>query len=166
MIRQYRSQHSMEKAPLILVYSLAMAATALVFALDGKTPSGRPPPELSQHMRFIFKMLKESGKSYALARHIGGKLNGIIHSQSTLRVEPIDAPFVPQEDDECEAGREEIYRPTLDDNGIIGTDDFWWKDGLNPETRDFYSEQLETLAFSDEQERDITISFDWSNVFI
>lgn len=74
MTRHYRAQHSLATAPLILVYSIAMAATAVTFALGSPASSGGQPVELAQHISFLLKALNDCAETYDVAGHIGERL--------------------------------------------------------------------------------------------
>lgn len=68
IIRKYRLHHSLANAPLTLVYSAVMAATAVSFALDGTTEeqaSVLSQPE--SYMAFLLKAFKEFSAVYGVA---------------------------------------------------------------------------------------------------
>ncbi|KAH8652034.1 fungal-specific transcription factor domain-containing protein [Xylariales sp. PMI_506] len=88
MIRQYRGQHTLANAPLTLVYSAIMAATAVSFALDSAPTGQAPPPEFETHMKFLHKALKELSGVYRVALDASARLETALYSQGQKTSEP------------------------------------------------------------------------------
>lgn len=170
MVRQYRAQHSLEKAPLILVYSLAMASTAITFAFDGSVVSGGPPPELSQHMRFIHKALRECAKSYPSAMHIGAKLKGGCSNGDITCDEDNTASLSSRAAGIVEQGQVEGANGGILLNAIgvevIGSDAMQLNTRFGVTEDALWYPQSQTMPFADDQEGDAVDNFDWSNVFV
>ena len=88
MIRHYRAWYSLTTVPLILVYSLALAATAVIFSRDGSTTSSQQnqASEFDGQINFIHKALKECSKTYDIALHVGEKLKkGTMDATTAVR---------------------------------------------------------------------------------
>ncbi|KAF4448448.1 proline iminopeptidase [Fusarium austroafricanum] len=72
LTRHYRAQHGLIRAPLYLVYSLAMAATAAILTTpsDAVANSVEKPEESLQQLNFLVRSLKECSKTYDVARRV------------------------------------------------------------------------------------------------
>jgi hypothetical protein len=86
--RHYRSQHSLATAPVVLVYSLMMTATAVTFTLDSATSTEEQPSEYHQHLNFLLKALKECSATYGAALHSSNSLQRAMQRRNGKRPEP------------------------------------------------------------------------------
>lgn len=187
--RHYRAQHSLATAPLVLVYSLAMAATAVTFALDSSVSPHDQSAELAQHMNFLVKTLNECSKTYEVASHISERLKRGPQKKKNAQREEED-----EEEGGEEGGEEEEITPssqdadadvhdclqaaqvlpetvipeeTLQVPGAEAWGTSWWNDGVMGFAQpDNMEGQLDVLLTSGDQEGDMMANFNWSNMMI
>lgn len=67
-------------APLTLVYSTIMAATAVSFVLDSSS-RGAMKSEREKHMKFLLKALKEFATVYPIAADSSSRLEAVLHKE-------------------------------------------------------------------------------------
>lgn len=174
--RHYRAQHTLATAPLILVYSLAMAATAVTFALDSSVSPQDQSAELAQHMNFLVKTLNECSKTYEVASHISERLKrGSSKKKNAPQREDEEEEESPssQEEDAHENPLQTLAEPIIPEETlqVPGTEAWggsWWNDGVMGfnEPDPMVEGQLDVLLTSGDQEGDMMANFNWSNMMI
>ncbi|KAJ5266729.1 fungal-specific transcription factor domain-containing protein [Penicillium angulare] len=107
IIRQYKTNHSLENAPLTLVYSTVMAATAVSFALDGTTHNqNQMPPERETYIKSLRKALTDFSAVYRVAADASARLEEKLEAgcQGKPAVAAEGATQVQEKGEDIEAG--------------------------------------------------------------
>ena len=172
--RHYRAQHTLATAPVILVYSLMMTATAVTFALDSATSTEEQPSEYHQHISFLLKALKECSVTYGAAVHTSKNLKRAMARRHGKNAEPESDNASPSSDADGPRGApqpatEETVTKTevTSDFPVEGSSPTWW----NNEFTDFgelgvSGQEWENMAFFNDPESEMLSNLNWNDAFM
>lgn len=169
--RHYRAQHTLATAPVILVYSLMMTATAVTFALDSATSIEEHPSEYHQHLSFLLKALKECSATYGAAVHTIKNLKRAMARRDGKNAEP-------ESDDASPDGGAQLSTVPVTTETVTktestteipveGSSSTWW----NNDFTDFgelgvSGQEWENMAFFNDPESEMLSNLNWNDAFM